>query len=181
MAKAARATASVTSNSAPIWPLQSQCDSSYGNPRGANGTYDPAWAKQNLTHVPCPWVFSMDGKDVPFITIHTKCADSLTRVLAAIWDAVGHDQGAIETLHYNLYSGSFNFRPMRQGSALSMHAYGVAIDWDAEENEQGSTKHLFQSGSLIVQKFKAENWIWGGDWSGTSIDAMHFQAARVHA
>jgi hypothetical protein len=28
-----------------------------------------------------------------------------------------------------------------------------------------------------VTKFKEENWIWGGDWSGSSIDAMHFQAA----
>jgi D-alanyl-D-alanine carboxypeptidase len=98
-----------------------------------------------------------------------------------MWDAVGRDQGAIETLHYNRYDGSFNYRPMRDGHALSMHSYGVALDWDADENPQHSTRHLFQSDSLIVTKFKEENWIWGGDWSGTSIDAMHFQAARVHA
>jgi D-alanyl-D-alanine carboxypeptidase len=164
----------------PVWPLQAQCDTFYGDPRGDGGTYSPTWAAQNLTHVPCPWVLVMDSQHVPFITIHRKCADSLKRVLSNIWDAVGQDQGAIETLHYNRYSGSFNFRPMRGGSALSMHSYGVAIDWDAEENPQHSTQHLFQPNSLIVTKFKAENWIWGGDWSGTSIDAMHFQAARVH-
>ena len=167
-------------NGAPVWPLQSQCDTFYSNPRGSNGAYNPTWASANLTHVPCPWVLMMGNTQVPFIVIHKKCADSLSRVLASMWDAVGKDQGAIETLHYNRYSGSFVYRPMRGGIALSMHSYGVAIDWDAEENPQHSTTHLFKEDSLIVAKFKAENWIWGGDWSGTSIDAMHFQAARVH-
>lgn len=162
------------------WPLQSQCDTFYGNPRGADGSYSPKWAAANLTHVACPWVLMMDKQHVPFITIHKKCADSLTRVLGNIWDAVGKDQGAIESLHYNLYSGSFNFRPMRGGVALSMHSYGVAIDWDAEDNPQHATKHLFRDDSLLVVKFKEEGWIWGGDWSGSSIDAMHVQAARVH-
>ena len=27
----------------------------------------------------------------------------------------------------------------------------------------------------------ASPWIWGGDWSPGSIDAMHVQAARVHS
>jgi D-alanyl-D-alanine carboxypeptidase len=166
--------------SGPPWPLQANCDSFYGDPRGAGGSYSPQWAAANLVHVPCPWVLMMDKQHVPFITIHRKCADSLKRVLGNIWDAVGKDQGAIESLHYNRYSGSFNFRPMRGGIALSMHSYGVAIDWDAEENPQHSTKHLFREDSLLVVKFKEEDWIWGGDWSGSSIDAMHVQAARVH-
>jgi hypothetical protein len=165
----------------PVWPLQSQCDEFYGDPRGANSTYDPQWAAENLTHVPCPWVLTMGERHVPFITVHKKCSASLTRVLNNIWQAVGKDQGAVETLRYNRYDGSFVFRPMRDGHALSMHSYGIALDWDAKENPQHSTRHLFQSDSLIVTKFKEENWIWGGDWSGTSIDAMHFQAARVHS
>jgi hypothetical protein len=167
-------------NSSTEWPLQAECDEFYDDPRGANGNYNPAWAAKNLTHVACPWVLMMGDQHVPFITIHRKCAESLSRVLNNIWDAVGRDQGAIESLHYNRFSGSFNYRPMRLGSALSMHAYGAAIDWDAEENPFHSTKHLFQDDSLIVIKFKEENWVWGGDWSATSIDAMHVQAARVH-
>jgi hypothetical protein len=168
-------------NGAPVWPLQAQCDAFYGNPRGTGDNYNHQWAAENLVSVGCPWPITSDGKQVPFIVIHKRCADSLKQVLGGIWDAVGKDQGAIETLHYNRYSGSFNYRPMRLGSALSMHAYGVAIDWDAEENPFHSTKHLFQDNSLIVTKFKEQNWIWGGDWSAGSIDAMHFQAARVHA
>lgn len=175
------ARASKSSSQPSVWPLQSQCDDFYGNPRGENESYSPAWAAANLVHVACPWVLMMGKQHVPFITIHKKCAASLTRVLNSIWDAVGKDQGAIESLHYNQYSGSFNFRPMRGGIALSMHSYGVAIDWDAEENPQHSSRHLFREDSLLVVKFKEDKWIWGGDWSGSSIDAMHVQAARVHS
>ncbi|MBZ5616244.1 MAG: M15 family metallopeptidase [Acidobacteriia bacterium] len=160
------------------WPLQRDCDAFYGNPRGSNGSYSPAWAAANLTHVACPWQIQIGGKTVPFITIHRKCAESLTAVLGAIWEACGKSQDQINKLHYNVYDGSFNYRPMRANQALSMHAYGCAIDWDAAENPFHDRKHLFTSSSLLVVKFEAEGWVWGGDWS--SPDAMHVQAARVH-
>lgn len=161
------------------WPLQDDCDAFYGNPRGGSGV-SAAWCSTNLIEVKCPWTLHMDNITLHQIEIHRRCADSLARVLGAIWDACGQDQSKIEALHYDQYSGSFNYRPMRGGSRLSMHSYGVAIDWDSEENLQHSQKHLFQSDSLLVVKFKEEGWAWGGDWSAGSIDAMHVQAARVH-
>lgn len=163
-----------------VWPLQKDCDAFYGNPRGINSTYDVKWADANLTHVTCPWPLHMGKITVPKITIHVKCADSLARVLGNIWDALAHDYPKIQTLKYDQYSGSFNYRPMRGGSALSMHSYGVAIDWDDQDNLQHAKKHLFQDDSLLVVKFKEEGWIWGGDWGGSSIDSMHVQAALVH-
>lgn len=160
------------------WPLQKDCNAFYGNPDSLS------WESNNIVTVPCPWkIWFVDGKIsqlVAGIRVHKKCAGSLTIVLGSIWDAVGKDQSAIETLHYHHYSGSYNQRPMRGGTMRSMHGFGVAIDWDAEENEQHSSRHLFQENSLIVTKYKAENWTWGGDWSPKSIDAMHFQAARVY-
>ena len=60
-----------------------------------------------------------------------------------------------------------------------MHAYGRAVDFDPDNNAHHSRKHSFQNGDIITSCFKAEGWVWGGDWSGTSVDAMHFQAARV--
>lgn len=166
-----------------VWPLQRDCDAFYGNPGGSPAQW-AAWESANLVDVVCPWQISfIDGKiiqPVKAIRIHKKCADSLKAVLENIWEAVGKDQSAIETLHYHHYSGSYNQRVMRGGSARSMHGYGAAIDWDAEENQQHSMKHLFQSDSLLVAKFKADGWTWGGDWSPGSIDAMHVQAARVH-
>lgn len=169
-----------SSSSVHPWPLQNDCDAFYGNPRGGGSGASAAWTATNLTHVRCPWTLHMDAITLHDIEIHRRCADSLTRVLNNIWDACGRDQSKIEALHYDHYSGSFNYRPKRGGSSLSMHAYGVAIDWDSEENEQHAQKHLFKSDSLIIVKFKEEGWAWGGDWIGSSIDAMHVQAARVH-
>ena len=158
-----------------IWPLQSQCLAFYGDPRSAN------WLQDNTADITCPWPLHMGTIAIAHILIHQKCADSLTRVLNAVWDAVGKDLSAIQKLRYDRYDGSYNLRNIRGSpSSLSMHAFAAAIDWDAADNEQHSRQHLFQGDSLLVVKFKEEGWVWGGDWDVNSIDAMHVQAARVH-
>jgi hypothetical protein len=43
----------------------------------------------------------LDGAPVSHILIHKKCADSLTRVLNAIWDGVGKSMDKIKALHYD--------------------------------------------------------------------------------
>lgn len=163
----------------PVWPLQRDCTAFYGDPGNTSQQW-AVWEHAHLITVPCPWPLFYGASRVNGIRIHKLCAESLARVLSNIWEAVGKDVSAIETLHYQKYSGSYNQRPMRGGSARSMHGYGAAVDFDAEENAQHSLHHLFQPTSPIVVKFKEEGWAWGGDWSPGSIDAMHFQAARVH-
>lgn len=155
------------------WPTQAQAMSFYGNPSHS------AWIKANLVSVPCPWTLHMDKDVLHAIQIHRKAAESLHRVLQYIWEKAGKTQEAIEKLHYDRYSGSYNYRPIRGGSGLSMHSFGVAIDFDDQENQQHAEHHLFQPDSLIVKAFEGEGWIWGGRWSPASVDAMHFQAARV--
>jgi len=151
-----------------IWPLQRDAPKFYP---------DPA---HNLVAVETPWEMHYGGKPVNHIMVHRKCADSLKRVLAYIWASCDKDQEKIAALHYDRYSGSYNPRPIRGGSYPSMHSFGAAIDFDDEENQQHSQHHLFTDDSLIVKAFKAESWVWGGDWGGNSIDSMHFQSARVH-
>lgn len=163
-----------------LWPLQSQCDAYYGNPRGA-GSYNPAWAKAHLTRVHCPWPLHMGEIPIPSIVIHRRCAASLERVLARIWSEAGESDARIRALRYDVFSGSFAYRTKRGATSLSMHAYGAAIDWDAPDNEMHSARHLFTSDSPLIRAFKEEGWTWGGDWSGSGVDAMHVQAARVHA
>lgn len=159
----------------PIWPLQSECVQAYGDPRG------DGWLEANTVHVPCPWPLTIGNTPVSAIVIHRFCAPSLERVLNNIWDGVNKDLATIKSLRYDRYSGSYNLRNIRGSvSALSMHAFAAAIDFDAEDNQQHSQQHLFTDDSLLVKCFKAEGWIWGGDWSPGSIDAMHVQAARVH-
>jgi hypothetical protein len=162
------------------WPTQDQMDGFYGNPRGRHGSYSTAWAKKNLTTVTCPWPLHLSGNDhTPLITIHKKCAESLKRVLATIWEACGKSEEKIKELHYDVFDGGFCYRNKKGGSTLSCHAYGVALDFDAKDNAFHAEKHLFMDDSIIVKAFKAEHWVWGGNWSEGSKDAMHFQAARV--
>jgi hypothetical protein len=126
--------------------------------------------------VVCPWKFRSGANH---ILIHKKVADSLKRALNAIWTACDHNQSTIARLHYDRFDGSYNFRPIRGGKNLSMHAFAVAIDWDADHNEQGSKTMLFTSSDIIVHAFEAEGWEWGGRWGGKTRDGMHFQAART--
>lgn len=155
------------------WPTQANATAYYGDPSKTG------WLSANTTLVATPWPLFYQGKPEPHILIHKKVAPSLIRVFGAVWDAVGHDVEKIKALRYDQYDGSYVFRSMRGGHSMSMHSYAIAIDWDAKDNEQHSTKHLFQDDSLLVVKFKEESWVWGGDWSVGSIDAMHVQAARI--
>ena len=164
-----------TSPLSNIWPLQKDCLAFYGDPRQAG------WLHANTVDVPCPWPLHVGNVAVKNILIHKKCAESLTRVLGTIWDAVGRDAGKIRQLRYDVYDGSYNLRLIRgSASAMSMHAFAAAIDWDAADNAQHDRKHLFQDDSLLVVKFREENWISAAIWAAGSVDAMHVQAARVH-
>lgn len=157
-----------------VWPLQKDCLGFYGNP--ASG----GWLQANTVSVLCPWELHVGATPVSHITIHKKCAESLARVLNNVWDACGNSMANIQSYHYDRYDGSYNFRPMRGSAAISMHSFACAIDWDAGENTFHSIKHLFTDQSPLIVKFKEEGWIWGGDWTPGSQDAMHVQAARVH-
>ncbi len=156
------------------WPTQADCPSFYGN---------AATVAASLVTVHCPWLLTVEGTHTQNITIHSKCAASLTRVLNYIWNhpSIGQSQDKINAFGYNVFDGSYNPRNIAGTSTPSVHSYAAAMDWNAAANPQHAplSQTKFKEDSLIVFAFKAEGWIWGGDWSPASIDAMHVQAARV--
>lgn len=151
------------------WPLQRNCPAFYGDPRVNNA----AWQSANLVVVPTPWKLFFDGKPVSGIRIHRKAAPSLQKVLAAIWKRVGQSQAEIDRIGLSKFSGSYNLRSMTGSKALSMHAYGCAIDFDAANNGYGDTTPAMDR--RVVEEFEREGWEWGGHWK--TPDGMHFQAA----
>lgn len=157
-------------------PLQSDCLKLFGNPNS------PGWLAKNTTRVPVPWNMSMGPTPIRFITINNIAADSLAAVIKKIWDRCDHAQGAIHHAGCDCFSGSYypGGRLIRGGKILSMHSYALAVDINAPLNPLGASadRTLFKSDSLVVQAFKEEGWVWGGDWKGRR-DAMHFQFARV--
>lgn len=159
-------------------PKQSECDSFYGNPRGHDGNANEVWEHDNLAYVTPPYQLWMGTIKIKRVKIHKKCAASLTRVMAEIWEKCGKDYEKIKELNYHVFSGAYNYRLKRGGSSLSMHAYGAAIDFDAPNNMMADHTPGFHRDSIIVKAFEREGWVWGGNWAN-SIDGMHFQMAVV--
>lgn len=167
----------------PTWPHQNNVPATFGqNMRAARGVAgpDPKWERDNLVLVAIPWraVASWDhGLKIRALRVHKGVAESLARVLAAIWLAFGKDQKAIEIAGMHLVGGGYVWRSMRGGSRLSMHSYGIAVDFDPDRNGLGDPTPAMDA--RVVAAFKAEGWTWGGDWSPRNRDGMHFQAAGV--
>lgn len=161
----------------PTWPLQKDCDAFYGNPRGSGGKSSAAWESANLVSVSCPWVLRYAGSPVKGLRVHKKTADSLRRVLNAIWERLGRSQAEIDRIGMSIYGGAFNYRDKRGGSSLSMHSYGCAVDFDPARNGFGDNTPAMDR--RVIEEFEREGWEWGGHWS--KKDGMHFQAARTRA
>jgi hypothetical protein len=155
----------------PIWPLQSRCDAFYGNPRGKNGHASDKWKAANLVAIKPPFKMRYAGQPVTALTIHRKCAESLSRVLAAVWLASGKNQAVIDSWGVSTFGGTYNYRLKRNSNTLSMHAYGCAIDLDPEHKPMGQGKSRFAK--EVVKAFTDEGWV------NLPRDPMHFQAAIV--
>ncbi len=136
------------------------------------GTPGPDVERQLVPVVP-PFQMYYDGKLVKQIRFHRKAAPALKAALQEIWDHYGRDQSRIDALGISKYAGAYNPRKVR-GSATkwSNHAYGAAIDLNAEENGFGKGK-----GSIpqpVIDAFKRQGARWGGDYMGRT-DPMHFE------
>lgn len=165
------------SHQAPLshaWPLQSEASDFYG---------PPVFAENKLVHVALPFTMYMGDIVITRIRIHRRCADSLARVVQTVAGAYSHYpagaalKGAMNRDHASEFSGSYAYRTIRGSRALSMHAYGCAVDIAASVNAHHDLKPFFSAEHPWVRAFEAEGWTWGGRWQ--NIDAMHFQAARV--
>lgn len=127
-----------------------------------------------LTHVVPPFQMKYEGTLIHGILIHKKCAQALSEALQKIWDSYNHDQAAVDNTGFTNYSGSYNYRNVRGAQTLSCHAFGAAIDINAEELPMHSEKRLAQP---ILDAFKAVGAFYGGDFK-TRTDPMHLQFAN---
>lgn len=124
-----------------------------------------------------PYPMFYDGQRVLTTRVHERCAASLLRVLTAIGRGYGGgDQCGVMEEAEN-YGGCYNFRLKRGGTSYSLHAYGAAIDLDADDNAFRDAWPLRADMPLeIMEEFAREGWIAAGAFWG--YDAMHFQATR---
>lgn len=149
------------------WPKDTPKDLArfYGNP-------DIGEPGRQLVPVKPPFKMYYDGKPVAAIQFHKKAAPALKAALQQIWADYGFDQAKIDAAGISKYAGSYNPRKIRgSDTRWSNHAYGAAIDINAEENG------LYAKGNIppaVVAAFKAQGAKWGGDYKGRK-DPMHFE------
>lgn len=150
------------------WPKDNQTAliKFYGDP----GTGETA---RQLVKVTPPFKMYYDGKLLKTISFHAKAAPALLSALNKVWDYYGHDQETIDKLGISKTAGTFNPRKIRGSKTKwSNHAYGAAIDINAEQNAFNVAGNI---PPVMIAAFKSEGFRWGGDYKGRK-DPMHFEA-----
>lgn len=165
----------------------------YGNPSDGSGHLSTAWATKNLTYITLPYVLLYEGKPVTRIQAHRLAAPSFLAAFMAVWlharlavkerdgydkDSAYYDAKSAAWLdQYGLrdYGGCFNFRPIRGAKSLSLHSYGIAIDFAVESNKLGQQSSTFPD--WFVKCWEDQGFFWGMRFKGRK-DPMHFQLAK---
>ncbi len=158
----------------PTWPKPSETVAFYGDPSVSNTT----WQRDNLVMCVPPFAMHFGRFPVKRFQCHKKVCESLDVIFGELWKLYGCDQEKIDRDGISNFSGCYNFRNTRGSTHLSMHAFGAAIDFDAERNpmHHGEISTGFiTSESAIVHIFKKYGWFWGGDFHDRK-DPMHFEA-----
>lgn len=144
-------------------------------PAALQGYYGRLGDESQLVIVDLPYPMFYDGQRVTRTRVHRKCADSLVRILTSIRDLLPTRPDIADEAQD--YGGVYNFRLKRGGSTYSLHAYGAAIDLDADDNTFRDSWPMKSDMPLeIMEAFAREGWVSAGAFWG--YDAMHFQATK---
>jgi hypothetical protein len=156
---------------ATAWPRQRDCVAFYGQPGHTRNV-----------RLASPYPLFLDWQlsaKVDSFLIHEKCHDSALRAMTAILAHYGPQ--AIHELGIDQFGGCLNVRKMRNGSAWSMHAFGCAIDFDADRNalreNHRTARFARPEYAPFLDAWEAEGWLSLG--RARDMDWMHVQAAQL--
>lgn len=129
----------------------------FGNPTDpAHPTKaNPAWEQANIKLIKPPAGWQLYYQDdaglvkISGIRIHVLLADSFTAVLTEIWEhakaqlpanaTTAQIQQWLHAKRVDQTGGGYNYRPNTSNpKVLSMHCWGIAIDWDPDHNPRGT-------------------------------------------
>jgi len=155
---------------ARAWPRQNECSRFFGR-IGEN---------QTRLAFPYPMRIAWDTETIVRSTLcHEKVHDAAGRVLARTLDHYGQTQ--IRALGLDLFGGCLNVRRMRGAGAWSMHAWGIAFDFDPERNQLRWGRDRARFASPIYDRW-FDLWEEEGAISlgrARNFDWMHVQFARL--
>jgi hypothetical protein len=122
---------------------------------------DPAWVRDHITTEVVPILGAVTCNKVIF--------PQLKAALGAVID-----QGLADQIHPDQYAGCYYPRFIAGTSTLSNHAFGLALDINAVENQRGTVGQIDRG---VVAIFEKWGFTWGGDWHYT--DPMHFEMNSI--
>lgn len=154
----------------PIWPRQQDVATFFGAPG----------KRQVMLQLPFPMRLAWDKRQtVKRFSIHELVHDSAARAFAKI--AEDYDAAQRQALGIDLFGGCLNVRPMRGSTRLSMHAWGIAIDFDPARNQltwgRDKARLALPDANRFWQIWEAEGLVSLG--RTRNYDWMHVQAARL--
>lgn len=107
-----------------VWPTQAQVRSGK-SVFGAPGS-------SNLVRITPPYQLWYDGARVSSIAVHKAVAEHVQVALCAVLAHYGLER--IRELGLDQFGGCYNYRKTTAGSSLSMHAWGIALDFCPDKN-----------------------------------------------
>jgi hypothetical protein len=122
---------------------------------------DPAWVRDHITTETVPILGAVTCNKVIF-----------PQLKAALLDIQA--QGLADKIHPEQYAGCYYPRFIAGTTTLSNHAFGLALDINAIENQRGTVGLIDRS---VVQVFEKWGFTWGGTWHYT--DPMHFELNSI--
>ena len=146
------------------------------DPASLRAFYGSPGDENNLVVIQFPYPMFYGGKLVKSTRVHKRCAASLLRVLNAIGERYAGNREVIEEAED--YGGVFNFRSKRGGTSWSLHAWGAAIDLDADDNTFRDAWPIKADMNMdVIVEFAKEGWKSAAvEWG---YDAMHFECTRI--
>ncbi|MGI8875396.1 MAG: M15 family metallopeptidase [Egibacteraceae bacterium] len=125
---------------------------------------DPEWVRRNIV-----------SAEVPIFRGNVVCHRLLVPQLRGALQEVA-DAGLADLIDPSQYGGCWVARHIdwNPGKPLSMHAWGLAVDFNVSTNQLGAEPQL---DPRIVEIFDRWGFVWGGRWSRP--DGMHFELGAV--
>jgi hypothetical protein len=119
---------------------------------------DPAFVRRHLVTRRVPILGA--------VTCHRAMLPHLRSALAEL-----SRRGLARLVDPGDYAGCYAPRRIRPGGALSLHAWGLAVDLNASTNPFGGRS---AQDRRLVRVMRRHGFTWGGDWP-TRPDPMHFE------
>lgn len=157
---------------AHTWPLQTQSE--------VTAFFGEVGKRQVMLELPYTHKLAWDKtQHISRYSCHEKVHDSLKRILTRVLEHYGEER--IQALRLDLFGGCYNKRKKKGGTNWSMHAWGVAVDYDPENNR-------FRWGWERASFARSEYDVWWNIWEdegwtslgrARNFDWMHIQAPHL--